>query len=576
MKKSFFILGIIAMMVLMTMTGCKKYLDINSDPDTPQNPDASSVFPAMLGAIPRGLQFDARYASKYVQNFGSNTSGNVNNMERHGYNAGSDVNGDIWRQCYFGLGANLDYIINTGSAKRQWDYVGAAQVLKAMMFQYATDYHGEIIFKEAFVENKAFFKYDDQDVIYAGIDSILRAGIANLSRTDLSETAIRLSKGDYVYNGNTSRWIKFAWGLLARNSHRFTNKTIYSADSVIAFCNRSMVDVNDDFDIPFDAVKNDDANFFGIYRDNLTLFRQSDFIVKLLDGTILTSVAGNIPPTPATAYNRDPRMKHMLTCCEDTTNGNGGFTGVAAGIGDPNATALTGLTQSYPVGSANWINARKRVPLVWLDSSYQVAAGSVNPSAAVFNPLYKRYLFANNAVFPIMTASEVQFIKAEAAFRKGDLTTSLTAYTSGINLHFDFINRTVFPRSNVVIYNGAPISATARTAYLNGNNVKRTTAGLTMTDIMMQKYIALWGWGFFETFVDIRRFHWQDLDPATGLQVYKTMIFPSPFFADNLGKPVYRVRPRYNSEYVWNRDELLRIGGLNLDYHTYECWFSKP
>lgn len=575
MKKSFLISGIAAIVIVLTFSGCKKYLDINSDPDTPQNPDASSVFPAMLGAIPRGLQFDARYASKYVQNFGANTSGNVNNMERHGYNAGSDVNGDIWRQCYFGLGSNLDYIIKNGTEKGQWDYVGAAQVLKAMMFQYATDYHGEIIFTEAFQENKAFFKYDDQQVVYAGIDSILRLAINNLGRGDLNTSSIRLSKGDYVFSGNTTRWIKFAWGLLARNAHRLSNKSIYNADSVIAFCDRSMVDVSDDFVIPFDAAKNDDANFFGIYRDNLTLFRQSDFIVKLLDGTILTSVAGNIPPTSATAFNRDPRMRHMLTCCEDTTNGNGGFRGVAAGVGDPNA-ALTGLTQSYAVNSTNWVNARKRVPLVWIDSSYQVAGGSVNPSASVFNPLYKRYLFANNCVFPIMTASEIQFIKAEAAFRKSDLSTALTAYTKGIDLHFDFINRTVFPRSNTIIYNGAPISAANRAAYLNGNNVKRTTATLTMTDIMMQKYIALWGWGFFETFVDIRRFHWTDLDPATNLQVYKTMVFPSPFFADNLGKPVYRVRPRFNSEYVWNRNELLRIGALNLDYHTYECWFSKP
>ena len=577
MKRNFFVTGITVLLVLLATTGCKKYLDINSDPDTPQNPDASSVFPAMLGGIPRGFQFDARYASKYVQNFGANTLGNVNNQERHGYTAGSDVNGDIWRQCYFGLGANLDYIIKSGSEKGQWDYVGAAQVLKAMMFQYATDYHGEIIFKEAFVENKAFFKYDDQEVVYAGVDSILRLAITNLTRTDIKVTTTRLSKGDYVYNGNTSRWVKFAWGLMARNAHRITNKTTYNADSVIAFCDRSMVDVNDDFLIPFDAAKNDDANFFGIFRDNLTLFRQSDFIVKLLDGTILTSVAGNIPPTSATAFNRDPRMKHMLTCCEDTTNGNGGFRGVAAGTGDPNATALTGLTQSYIVGSANWINARKRVPLVWIDSSYQLAAGSVNPSASVFNPLYKRYLFANNAVMPVMTASEIQFIKAEAAFRKGYAAIALTAYTNAINLHFDFINRTVFPRSNTPIYNGGPISLTDRNAYLNGNNVKRSIATLSITDIMMQKYIALWGWGFFETFVDIRRYHWiNDLDPATGLPVYKTMAFPSPFFADNLGKPVYRVRPRFNSEYVWNRDELLRIGALNLDYHTYECWFSKP
>lgn len=554
MKKRFLIIGIAASLVMMT-TGCKKYLDINSDPDTPQNPDASSVFPAMLGAVPRGLQFDARYASKYVQNFGANTAANVNNMDRQGYNAGSDVNGDIWRQCYFGLGANLDYIIKSGTEKQQWDYVGAAQVLKAMMFQYATDYHGEIIFTEAFKENQAFFKYDDQEVVYAGIDSILRAGINNLSRTDVSPTSTRLSKGDYVYNGNTARWIKFAWGLLARNAHRITNKAIYNADSVIAYCNRSLVDINDDFLIPFDAAKNDDANFFGTYRDNLTLFRQSDFIVRLLDGTIFTGVT----PTSATAYNRDPRMKHLLTCSQDTANGNGGFRGVAPATGDPNSGSTTGP------------NALKRIPVLWLDSFY---VG--NPSASVFNPLYKHYLFADRAVMPVMTASEIQFIKAEAAFRKNDPATALTAYTNGINLHFDFINRGTFPRGNVTLYNGAPITATERTNYLNGNNVRRTTGTLTLTDIMLQKYIALWGWGFFETFVDIRRYHWTDLDPLTGQQVYKTMVFPNPFFADNLNKPVYRVRPRFNSEYVWNRAELLRIGGLNLDYHTYECWFSKP
>lgn len=562
MKKSILSIGMAATLLLLLVTGCKKYLDINSDPDTPQNPDASSVFPAMLGAIPRGLQFDARYAGKYVQNFGAVSAGTVNNMDRQGYNAGSDVNGDIWRQCYFGLGANLDYIIKSGTEKQQWDYVGAAQVLKGMMFQYATDYHGEIIFTEAFKENQAFFKYDDQDVVYAGIDSILRLGISNLNRLDVSSTSIRLAKGDYVYNGNVPRWIKFAWGLMARNAHRITNKSGYNADSVIAFCNRALVDVNDDFLIPFDAAKNDDANFFGTYRDNLTSFRQSDFIVKLLDGTILAGV----PATRLTAANRDPRMKHLLTASQDTTmselganGGNGGFRGVAPATGDPNVTATTGP------------NALKRIPVLWLDSFY---VG--NPSAAVFNPLYKHYVFADRAVFPIMTASEIQFMKSEAAFRKGDAPTALAAYTSGINLHFDFINRSTFPRGNVTLFSGAPITTTERNNYLNGNNVKRTTATLTLTDIMLQKYIALWGWGFFETFVDIRRYHWTDPDPITGQQVYRTMVFPNPLFADNLNKPVYRVRPRFNSEYVWNRNELLRIGALNLDYHTYECWFSKP
>lgn len=561
MKKYSFITVTIALVILISVSGCKKYLDINRDEDTPQNPDASSVFPAMLGAIPRGLQFDARFVSKYIQNWGVNSSGNAGVTDFMSYSSGSDANGDIWRQCYFGLGKNLDYIIENGTTKAQWDYVGAAQVLKGMMFQYATDYHGEIIFKEAFLENKAFFKYDDQETVYAGVDSILRLGIKNLTRSDNEVSTIRLIKGDYVYDGNNAKWIKFAWGLMARNAHRITNKANYNADSVIAFCNRSLATTADDFLIPFDAAKNDDANFFGTFRNNLVLFRQSDFVVKLLDGTTLA----NVTPNATNAFTRDPRMKHLLTSSEDTTNGNGGFRGVGPGTGEPFAS-LTGI---YAVGSTNWLNARKRVPTPWADSIY------LNPSALVFNPQYKHYLFGDRVVLPIMTASEIQFIKAEASLRKGDASTALTAYTNGINLHFDFINRATMPKANLVLFTGAPITAADRATYLSSVNVKTTAASLTLTDIMLQKYIALWGWGFFETFVDMRRYHWTDVDPITSIQVYKNFTLPV-LAAENFGKPVYRVRPRFNSEYVWNRDELLRIGALNGDYHTYECWFSKP
>lgn len=542
----------IAMTGLATFSSCKKYLDINSDEDTPQFPDVSSVFPTQLAGIPRGLQFDSRYVGRFIQNWLCSTTATAANVnfDRMGYTAASDANGDIWRQAYYGLGKNLNYIIDEGIKKQQWDYVGAAYALKAMMFQYCTDYHGDIIYTEAF-RDQATFKFDDQETVYRGVDSLCRLALVYLSNTNYNPSSTRLAKGDYVYNGTNAKWIKFVNGLLARNFHRITNKASYNADSVIYYCDRALATVDDDFLIPFDASKNDDTNFYGTYRDNLTVFRQSNFIVKLMDGTTLTGLT----PSAANAYNRDPRMKHMLVCSQDTTNGNGGFRGVDPGAGDLGATT-------------------KRVPSPWADSIY------TNPSSAVFSSQYKRYLFADKVVFPVMTASEIQFMKAEAAFRKGDKGTALSAYTAGINLHFDFINRGTFPRGNGVLYNTVPITLTARNAYLNSANVKKTVGTLNISDIMLQKYIALWGWGFFETFVDMRRFHYTDmeLDAVTSLpgQVYRNFVIPTTLAVENLGKPVYRVRPRYNSEYIWNRDELLRIGALNVDYHTYETWFSQP
>lgn len=534
--------------VLINTVGCKKYLDINSDPDTPQQPDVSSVFPAMLSAIPRGTQFDARYISKYIQNFAQNAANNA--WDQHGhqnYPNPSDIGGDIWRQCYYGLGANLNYIIDNGIRKGQWDYVGAAYALKAMIFQMCTDQYGEIIYTEAFKENTSLFKYDNQEVVYKGVDSLCRLALNYLQRTDLSPSNSVLSRGDFIYNGDASKWIKFTNGLLAKNFHRVTNKATYQPDSVIYYVDRSFANTNDDFVVPFDATKNDDSNFFGTYRDNLSSFRQTKMIVQLLDGTTL---AGS-----SVGANRDPRMRHMISASNDTTNGNGGYYGLEPGLADPNGST-----------------SPKRVATPFGDSLY------ANPSASRFDPSRGKYLFRDKAVSPVMSYSEMQFMKAEAAYRKagGPDATAYQAYLNGINGHFDFINRSTYPRSNVPVYNTVVISAAQRSAYLASANVKQSAAALTLTDIMSQKYIALWGWGFLETWVDMRRYHYTDLDPVTGLPVYKGFITPATIPATNNGKLAYRIRPRFNSEYVWNLDELIRIGGTELDYHTKEMWFSLP
>lgn len=548
MKRIFIILYLL----LVTLAGCKKWLDVNSDPDTPQDPDPASVFPTQLANIPRGIQYDARYVGRYIQNWltsSSTLSADVN-WDRMGYTGASDTNGDVWRQTYFGLGQNLRYIISVGRENGQWDYVGAAYALQAFMFQSCTDHHGEIIFTEAFRENTAIFKFDGQDTVYAGVRVWCDSALFYLNRTDLNPANKPLSRGDYSLGGDRQKWIKFVYGILARNYNHLSNKAIYDPAKVIEFCNKSLSEISDDFLVPFDASKNDDSNFFGPYRNNLTNFRQSNFIVQLLDGTIL---AGD-----NTVYeNRDPRISHMLSTSQDTTNGNGGYRGVDPGLGDPNGT-----------GAAN---APKRVANPWGDGLY------ANPSASVFTPNAGKYLFRDKAVSPVMTYAEIQFIKAEAAYRQGDNATALDAYTKGINAHFDFINRSNLPRSNNVLYNGQPISNAARTNYLNSPNVKRIAADLTLADIMLQKYIALWGWGFTETWVDLRRFYYGIIpDPRNGQPVYKGFALPSTLSGQNDGLPVSRARPRYNSEYVWNRDELARIGALEENYHTKPMWFMLP
>lgn len=111
-----------------------------------------------------------------------------------------------------------------------------------------------------------------------------------------------------------------------------------------------------------------------------------------------------------------------------------------------------------------------------------------------------------------MTAAEIQFIIAEA-FSELVINQVPVLLIKGIELNFDMLMNTY--STNVPAPNLLPI--TIRDNFVNNVAVVPAAANLTLTHIMMQKYIALYIHGTFETWVDMRRYHYTDLDPNTRL-----------------------------------------------------------
>lgn len=536
------------LLVSITIGGCKKYLDINNDPGSPQTPTLAALLPPVTAVMSRTMLLDGRFSGAYIQNFSNTASGENNDV--HGGNTPNGGGNQAWRDFYAVQGTAINLMIKQGIAEEQWDYVGAAQALRAWGLQNGTDIFSDMPYYQAWELNRVYFKYDNQRVLYKVVDSICRVALSYLNRTDGKVSKPIMARGDLVYAGERTKWIKFVYGILARNWHHLTNKPEYNADSVISYVDKSMNSNADNFLITHTASKNDDSNPLGPARDNLSARRQSKFTVQLLDGTTFYN---NTLPT-----SRDPRISRMLSASPDTSTIT------------PNMPTLNGgyrfLTPSsgFTVGTSG-AAFRQAPSTLWGDSVI------VNTAINNFTVRAGKYLFQNNANFPIMTYFEMQFIKAEAAFRKGDLTTALAAYQAAIAAHFDFVN-TMNTSANAV----TQISAAEKNAYLTSAAIKQTTGALTITDIMLQKYIADFGWNFNESWCDLRRYHYFDLDPLTGQQVYKNLSITT-FSSLNLGpKPAYRSRPTGFSENDWNLDELRRIGALNQDYHTYEMWFSQP
>jgi hypothetical protein len=525
--------ALILAVVLAAGSGCSDYLDINTNPNAPA---ASAVTPNLLLApmihwMVTGQQYDGRFIGRYTQewepSFGATA---LSTWERMGYDAGSDNAAEQWRDVYWQYGDNLIDMMNKSEAEKRWDLLGVGYVLKAWGWETLTDLHGDIIMTEAFDPNRFTFNYDPQPVVYTEVQALLQKAIDNLARTDGLVDQVYVAKTDRLYSGDRAKWTKFAYGLLALNLNHYSNKSTYNPAAVIAAVDKSLSGNSDDALLTYPAVSADlqDYNFIGWTRNNVRTYRQTQFVVDLM------RAGGTLGNTAA-----DPRLTRMLSPSPD-----GQYRGIDINVAGGGLTAAL-----YPNNLMGYVGT---------------SGGTGLPS---------RYVFDDKSKFPVMTYAQLQFVKAEAAYRMGDKATALLAYRTAIGAHIDFVNA----RNSDNLQAPTQISAAEKAAYLaDPAIVPATAAGLTLTQIMSQKYIAQWGWGHNELWTDMRRYHYTDMDPASGKQVYPGFAPPTSLFGDNGGKLAYRFRPRYNSDYVWNRPGLETIGALLADYHTVLLWISLP
>ncbi len=514
--------------VVSLAAGCTDWLDVNTNPNGPQSVTANLYLPAMLHWMVTAPQYDGRFVGRYTQEWTLPSltlpTSTPSTWDRMGYDAGSDNGAEQWRDVYWSLGQNLIDMNAKAEAEQRWDLLGVGLILKAWGWQVLTDLHGEIIIKEAFDPLRTTFDYDTQEYAYQEVNRLLDSAIVLLQRTDGAVDATYLGKGDHIYNGNRTKWLRFAWGMKALVLNHFSNKASYDPQAVMDAVDSSFTSNADDALLQYPATSTDlqDYNFYGHTRNNIRSYRQTRFIVGLMDSTQFHVV--------------DPRMSRMLSPAPD-----GQYRGV-----DPNLGGFGALTTAQRPNNL---------------FGYAGTDGAGLPA---------RYIFADKSRLPVMTYAELQFIKAEAALRSGDAAAALAAYQAGISASIDFVNA----RNLDAGQTPTQITGTEKTAFLADTNIVPAAGNLTLSHIMSQKFIALWGWGHNEIWMDMRRYHYTDLD--RGIEVFRGFTIPTNLFPANETFVAQRIRPRYNSEDVWNQTGLSGIDALTSTYHTRPLWITLP
>jgi len=484
-----------------------------------------------------GPQNDGQYVGRYVQFWATNTANNqydqMGQTTTNSTAAAADIGGSHWGMHYYGQGANLNRVIEWGTEQKKWDYVGVAYAIRAWAWLTITDMHGEVIVKQAFDPSRLVFDYDTQETVYEEVKKDCHLALDYLSRTGDSVSAANLEKGSqyFSYKGDVEKWKKFTYAVLARVFHRVTNKAnLYKADSVVKYCDLAINDNADNAYVLFQGISSPTASYYGQLRGNIGTFRQTRFIADLMSG-LNESFFGVA----------DPRAIYIIR-----ENPNGTFKGIR------------------PAKGVESLAENDRPQNFW-GGAFSTTTGSDNNA---------RYIFKNAMPWPVITAPEISFMKAEALYLKSDKTGALAAYKKGIELSFDLLTGTY----GASIPAGKEITPTIEADFLANPAVVPSANDLNLSHIMLQKYISMYGYGMLETWVDMRRYHYIDPETGTTRQVYTNFEPPaaSDLFPNNNQQYIYRVRPRYNSEFLYNIDALSKIGALQLDYHTKKQWFTEP
>ncbi len=443
---------------------CKKYLDVNEDPN---NPTDVAPEKRLVGAITLSNGAAMFRGSREVVAICQYGCAEFQGAAETWRMTSAYF---FWQNAYTWALPNCVDLVRLGKSESKPEFIGAGEVLMAYNFGILSDQYGSIVLDDYYNGTAAINlipKFNDQQSVYTKIDSLLDDAIQNFEKAG-SSNKLNAANGDIMFHGNIDNWIRFAWALKARYYNHLSKKgSLYNAQDILNACSKAFN--GDGMDAEFahlaGGMETDENpwyswggfSYYGdldIHDDPLYSPRYltwSQFFVNMLTSFPVTN----------TLYT-DPRISKIM----EPAKSDGAYRGLAMG------GRLSGGQGLLPDGSPGDPTKTHRS-----DYGYFSRSG---------------FYTNQTSPTPFITYSEVKFIEAEAKLRSGDASGALNSYKEAVNANMRKLGVNATDIANYWVAQ----EADGLTAHFND-----LTQGLS--HIMRQKYIALCLNP--ETWTDLRR-----------------------------------------------------------------------
>ena len=619
----------IMMLATVAFTSCQEWLDVNKNIDTPDYVEATLYLSGIQQSM-QGLYWDIRATGPITQYMGTSS---YTTFASHRYTTGSDNGGEMWRMVYWNMGMNLENFINQSVEAEHWTLAGIGYAMKAFAWDAMTKYHGDLPLDDAFVEGLLEHDYDYQDYIYEKVKEWADTAIEYLTMEDSYPYGAKLTLNDWIYGGDKDKWIKFCYAVKIRQLSSLVQKPNFNTElalELVSYADKTFQSPADDATLSVegggqDAPASGYNNFWCPRRGNLSSsYWQHKYPVQVMTGTVPAYDENGNKILVDNHDDVDPRYKYVLAEKQIITDTNV----MAEGHYDPRAVVKLATTSDPLFENTEDLDVIKRhefygggltgrgSDVAGINAPYFYGR-EVTTNSSILDGI-GRWIYREDAPYIMMTSAEVKFCIAEAYFRMGDKANALTWWKAAIADDMEFTAKYIYTGKAAENANsvagGDKISKAvfnqAAAEYLAGPFVEGVTVDeLTLSHIMMQKFVALFTWGANETWVDQRKVFYDvnytgdypyngngwnrtqvdyknDNDPTKvyqGFYLYPARVegYKSSYSSTwNLeGAPCFRVPPRFNSEYMWNKPSLRQLKPISGMTPYYQCsipWFCYP
>lgn len=207
-------IALAAALPLFVAAGCSDFLTSPETQNDPNRATQATIDQLFVSAQAATFVVQTGEGARAVSMWMQQMSGTDRQYQTLGtYTHGEGTFGTPWVYIYGGGGlVDLRRIQTEATAINDRKYTGIAQVLEALAIGTAADIWGNVPYSEAINPEIATPKLDAQLEVYAALQTLLDAAIANLA----SGAGAGPGTKDLVYSGNATKWIQLAHTLKAR------------------------------------------------------------------------------------------------------------------------------------------------------------------------------------------------------------------------------------------------------------------------------------------------------------------------------------------------------------------------